>query len=110
MSPEILPSRRHDADRHERVIERRVRFTDRHVGDAVFFEPLRFVRECSLVGHGEHDCVRVAGQIPGTTLPRCVDNLGGHQPDGEVRAHDYVVTEGVFGDQRLAEITVVGRS
>ncbi len=104
-SQNLLPAG-HKPDRHERVIPRRIRFTDRHVRDASLREPLCEGRERGLVWHREHNGVRIMGQVARTALPCCMRYHRGQKPDGKVTSDHNEVGQMVLGFQRSAEVTV----
>ena len=110
MPPQNLLPRRPEAERHKGTVKRRVGLCDRNERDARLLEPRGFARERGFVGHGEYDGVRVVGEVSWTTFPCCVDDHRGLEAAAQVLANQDVMSQGIFGRRRLAEITVVETS
>ena len=93
MSPQDLLPRRHDADRHERAIERRVGFMNRDERNAARLETDGFARERGFVRYGEHDGVRIAWEISRTAFSCCMHAHRGQKARAQVLSDDHIVRE-----------------
>ena len=86
--------KRSDADRHDRVFERRLIFVDRDVRDAVLLEHAREACKLSWRGREDHGMGAFGRRAERGTLAGSVADLGSKQSDREVGSNDDEVLVG----------------
>ena len=109
MALQHLLSCRAKTDRHECTIVRRIGLANRNEGDSFAHQTCGDVEQRLLVRHAQHDCVRARIEVSRTTFSRCVYDLSGLQPYGEISSDDDVMADGIV-IAAVGRITVVETS